>query len=268
MKTKDIFEMVNQSDDLSKEAKILDELVYEIEGSINSWEFLYWKYRGLATSIYDFRSRAHISRETLDYENIDKNTFLSLVQYSLNIAYLASIHKKQNDAVRKAIYRNSEALLESLCYKIELLDSKDGHIVILQSNPEAIVVAENTEDDDISRDIIRYNYYDLKDDLHEKRKILTQIFKEYENIKPKLKQYNDAFKKDLGEMFNAFGIRHLKSDNKITNELVLKMTREEKVEWCDKIYKMFLFAKLYYDYGNLKDEIKYIKTGNKKECQN
>lgn len=141
------------------------------------------------------------------------------------------------------------------------LDESDVKYILVEKNPSATLVAELVEDDKISIDIIKYNHYMLKGDIYKKKKILTQCYKELEKIIPALKQngYN-SIADDAKFLFNALGIRHDKTDNKITNEKVKNMGDTELEEWCDKTYEMFLCAELAANHVNSKAAIKALKT--------
>jgi hypothetical protein len=185
------------------------------------------------------------------------------LEYVLNIIFIAIKGHTLNEKKAQPIFVNINRLLNHFNFTLYNEDPDQIKIIVIENNPNATAVAEIVEDNNISKDIIRYNHFMLKGNVYEKKKILTQLYKEFEKIKGTMR--DEILKSDLGFLFNSLGIRHEKGDNKITNLLVQKMREEEIEEWCDKVYDIFLLSELHVNYLKYKDDILALKKGEKTE---
>ena len=273
---KNIFDLLQRDYNLHSEGEKIENLINHpkwlyigdkytecgIENFVNNYLFMNWEYRDTTTSISEFRDLLGISNRTIMSYNLDINTFLTYLEYVINI--LSLMMKKSRQENREhitPIQTNIKILLTHFNYKIYEIDSDRVKYIVIEDNPHATAVAEMVDDDDISRDIIKYNHFMLKGNVYEKKKILTQLYKEYEKIKGSIKY--EGLKNDLGFIFNSLGIRHDKGDNKTTNRLVQTMTDPQIEEWCDRVYELFLAAELLVNYLNFTNKISWLKTGIK-----
>lgn len=236
---------------------------HQIEPYVNEQFFDSWVYRGTCTSVYNMKRALK-----LDMEEIDLIQLLLYIEYILNIFYLCINNnviirdKSNNENKNISLYKNIKILLSNYNFEYKVIDAENTKIVVVESNPSATLVAETIEDHNISLDVIRYNHFMLRGNVHEKKKILTQLYKEFEKIKNQLIVVDKGLASNLGFLFNALGIRHNKHNSPITNELVKAMSDEEIEEWCDDIYEIFMLAILRVNYDNLKDKIEWLKTGD------
>jgi len=268
---KNIFELIQGDYKFNGEAlkieKLLQNKSYDymngIEQEVNENYYKQWKYRDTTISVNDLRKTLKVTNAYFTETVLDLKRFLIYLEYVLNIVTIAYENSSESQSNQLTpIFVNIDILLNHFNFERRVIDVENVKVIIIEKNPAATTVAEIVEDDNISKDIIRYNHFMLKGDIHEKKKILSQLYKEYEKIKQDLNNNGyGKLKDDLGFMFNALKIRHDEAVNKTTENLVKDMKDEEIEEWCDRVYDIFLLAELSVNYINDKDKIKWLKTG-------
>lgn len=279
MSRKNIFDLLERDYNIAEEADRIDtlfsheELTFDYKGSrfsktvekfFDKYLFLEWEHSNTFLNVSEYREHLGINNELVISRSLNFDECLRYFEYVFNVVFQVLCSCITDKIILNRIKRNIELVLAHFNYKIHS-DDKNRKFIIIENNPAATSVAEIVEDDNISRDIIRYNHFILKGNLYEKKKILTQLYKEYEKIEKVLKKNNHkSLADDLGFIFNALGIRHDKSDNKVTNQLVADMQETKLEEWCDRVYDTFLLAELTVNNINEKNKIDWLKTGEPK----
>ena len=233
---------------------------------VDEYRLRSWKYRGTEISVEGLFKKANLYNSKSDLD-IELNEFLLYLELFLNILflYIGNDDIEENE-YEYVIFSNINTLLNNINYKFINLDEENIKIIVIEDRENVLAVVEKIYDDNISIDIIRYNHFQLKGNIYEKRKILTQIYKEYEKRKNILSGNGfNAFKSDLSGLFNNIGIRHDEASDRIITERVQNMSDEELEMWCDRTYDMFLTAVLLCDYIDIKPEIKALNDKSSKE---
>lgn len=280
---KNIFSIISNNYDLVKEVNRIDKLFNESyrlqfnfqhstsyeENSIKNYLegdiFRNWNHRNTALSIYDFLESCGLEQAPTGFE-LEVSEFFNYLEFYLNMIYIFKKHNSNYRRVQQFVMtRNNIAILLShFNHKYEVIDIENIKVIIIEDKPEATLAAEIIQDDEISLEIIRYNHFQLKGNLIEKRKILSQLYKEFEKRETTLKHNNLGYvQSDLGSMFNNIGIRHDKASNKVITERVNSMTDEELEIWCDRTYDTFLLVVLLVNYIELKPDIKALNDKTK-----
>jgi len=115
----------------------------------------------------------------------------------------------------------------------------------------------------LSDDILNYGHHSLKGDLKGKAAILNRLYIDYEEkrighlIEGGYKTLTD----DIGFIANNFGIRHGKKDK--GTELVDSLNNNEKEEWYDTLFALFISAIQADRYLKKKPEIKKFRDAMK-----
>ena len=272
---KNIFEIIAEQEyNLTREGRKLNHLLgegnYELRSSLEAYVdlslFRSWEYRDTAINVKEYRDRLDIDNDILSRSNISLDIFLKLSEYSLNICLIfdkkSPFDEKTKSRVISPIIVNIKKILEELNHEIIIPDEDKCKVIIIEKNPSATAVAEIIEDNEISRDVIRYNHFMLKGDLAEKKKILSQLYKEFEKIRKKLNANNQkGMAQECGLLFNALEIRHANHVDPDVASRVEKMTDEELEEWYDKTYDLFLTCELVANYIDMGKDIDWLKKG-------
>ena len=282
MSRKNIFEILQRDYNIAEEALRIERLfngnavdfgyngIYfsdSIEGFFDTYLFLEWDHSNTFLDVSEYRMHLGIVHEWVMSQSLNFNDCLKYFEYVINVVLQVSISSGALDKViLNRIKRNIELVLSHFNYKLHSNDKK-RYIIIIEKNPAATTTAELVEHDDISRDIIRYNHFMLKSKLDEKRKILTQLYKEFERVRDSIKDVvkinkSHTLDSDLGLLFNNTDIRHYKGNNKVMQEKFKVLTDEEKEEWYDRVYDLFLAAILAHNYVDIKDDIRQLRTEN------
>lgn len=280
-----IFDLISKDIDFYTEAKNIETLFLReivnyydeemsIEEFVSNFLFLDWEYRDTFINLYIFKEHLGIEDINVLKNKNNLKIFLSYLEYILNIVTLFSYKSFYSDDIEslnifvKPIIINIKRVLEKINHKYYFLDEDKIKIIIIESREDVSAVVEKIDDENLSLDLIKYNHYELKGNISEKIKILTQAYKIFEEIKYKLKDDKfGVFQNDLSGLFNNLGIRHTtnKDKNKEIHNRVNNMSNEELEMWCDRTYDMFLTAVLLCDYIDFKPEITVLNEKSNKE---
>ena len=286
MSRKNIYDLIMSQFDLDEEISRIEEMItsekeFICNSSYCTFEYFLdrtdmfrkWAFRGTALSTEDYRDRLGISSYTLSLGNLNISTALNYLEYVYNLTVytILSLHDDNNINYKHSqpILDNLKIIISKLNHEIHRIDKENGFfLMLIEKNPAAKAAAELIKDDERSLDVIRYNHHALKGNLDEKRKILSQLYKEFEKVRPNIAN-NDlletidnqksTLESDLGLLFNNTDIRHYKGTNKNIQTNFKNLGKEGKEEWYDKIYDMFLSAILVNDYIETKPEINLLK---------
>lgn len=284
MSRKNILELLQRDYDIAEEAKRIEDLFtnyilkfdigYSIErtleGYFNDYLFMQWEHSDTFFNIDEYRSHLDILPELVEACALDFDACLRYFEYVINVITQILINARlENKTIPDKIKRNIKALVNHFNYRIHN-DDKQRFLMIVENNPAATAVAEMVEDDDVSRDIIRYNHFMLKGNLTEKRKILSQLYKEFERVRDNIEDVvkinkSHSLDSDVGLLFNNTDIRHYKGSNKVVQENFKALPPNEQEKWYDRIYDMFLNAILTNNYVEIKNDIKKLKQESKDE---
>ena len=261
MARKNIFDIVKENNDITKDLMRINEIMYNngcIEYSVNSYYspinyFYYymfedWKQRGHCLNFNDFL-------EQLDFKNIYNNAVTSKDSSSIVIVLelFSNIWEQINrrfNAKQKSFYHAKKIIddcLSDLNLKECYIQEEDKYIII-EDKPETTAVAEIV-DNNIALDIVRYNHYSLKGQLKEKQRILKIMADALEARKDEIKSINNSFYSDISFLVNSVNIRHnnIEEGSSYYHEYIANMSDDELEEWYDETYQMILLAFLRMD---------------------
>lgn len=238
--------------------------VYEvgtIEQYIDNLLFIRWEYRDRFINITDYRRALHIDRDMLS-KKIDNETFLTYIEYVLNMIYL---FEKGLDSDR--FYLSDVNYIQTLIHNIVLvvdrlnysITNENGLYIIQEKDASMSALADKHED--IAYRLIEYRRHNMKGDIESKTEILMSLWKKYEPIRDKLKQNNQSKLDDyIGFLLNEVNMRHNNVEGKKAHKLVQKMQNSEFEPWCDQAYDFILLALMLNDYYQVKDDVdKFMK---------
>ena len=112
---------------------------------------------------------------------------------------------------------------------------------------------DDFEDEKLSYSVLEYNHFRLKGDLTAKLSILKLMADDIEPHRKSLEQVDSSLSNQLFQMLNKF-VRH----NITGNAFLDSITDEEKEQWYDEIYQMWLLAKLELDNVDRKRRVKDV----------
>jgi len=243
--------------DLYKEYEKIEEL-FSLNESINiptirgkqwfsiqfvvSEYFLAWKLRGTFTSINEMRDELGINTFSMQKGRLTEETVLHFLQFAINCVNRArnivqeNNHWKFQNGYVDAIVKNINELASKL--GTDIVFDRDINEYYLQYK-EDTVAAIAKQNPDISESLYEYLRIDNRSNLKRKREILSTLFRYLESIEGELK--GTEFKtlvSDTKAMMNA--ARHNENDKTAFAKEFANRNDEEKENWCDKSYSLFI----------------------------
>lgn len=261
-----IFDLLNPAVDFQIEYNNLITLLNKKDRYNNTikncieYHFLKWKYRG--TRYLDF---AGVLAEIEKNQPYEKFLLLSEIMYNMLNAHTDHIREDNYDlkgivtenevlgTYLISIFQNIHAILEVINHYVKEIDNKS---LILEKNSAAIAVAEITND----LQVLEYNHYALKGNLHKKGAILTNMFRRFESIRDKLTKC--GFKsscQDYAMLSNKL-IRHNQESDKKLDEYLKTAGLEKEEQLYDITYDLYLSLILSYKYLENKPTIDDFKN--------
>ena len=89
---------------------------------------------------------------------------------------------------------------------------------------------------------MEYNDFKISGDIKEKQKILYALANYLEPKRKELREKNSKLEKSLFMAFNKLNIRHNNLEGKEKLGYTSSLTKEELLEWYDKIYNLVLIS--------------------------
>lgn len=202
---------------------------YTLIDAINILGFKKWPYRGTAIDCEEYLDNIglpdYVFRDSL---GITKEQFLYYVEFIYNIIMfsLNNNYISIKEQIVKTMIENINIIVEKLNYKFEL--SSDKYLLVKRDeNVDSIL---SLVDEDITKILLEYNDFKIKDNLHRKGELLKSIDKYIEkNQSDYSKLDNDSYR-TWGYIVNNFGVNH-----KI-NEKYKGCTNDDILKWYDKAF--------------------------------
>lgn len=288
MSRKNIYEILSEGkiDILGEYSRIYqqfyqDKFLYEHGTSYTVKELVDKKYRNLDKRLigrtlsindFDFSYKYHFctpeqQREVINsYENkgnefVIMDDLISLLEYVYNFThYLIQTVKTDYPMLYANIryrteFRQLNNVIENIvsCANDLGLEgiAKDGLLIFVAKTPEALAVAEFTNEN-LSYKLLEYNHYRLRGELTTKLGILKLMADDIEPQRKILNGINKTLAGDLFQMLQKF-VRHNNEDNPY-----IKSLSPKEIEDCyDDIYQMWLLAKLEIDNLERKKRVEF-----------
>lgn len=149
-----------------------------------------------------------------------------------------------------SIYSGIIFVLNKIDYGVVV--TEDEKYLIVQKNTVAEEIAGSPTYSDIKWKVLEYNAHNTN--LEEKKAILVELYKKFEDIRPNLKETNKPLEKELAGLIQC--VRHTKN-RKGLEPYSFYYDDEEK--WCDKLYDLLLECFIHEDNKAILDEIKELK---------
>lgn len=155
------------------------------------------------------------------------------------------------------IQTDFETILDGIVF---ILDRIDYQILINDNNKLLIMLKDTVAEEvagslvyaDIKWRVLEYNAHNTE--LKDKKAIISELYKKFEEIRPNLKQTNREIETRLGELIQL--VRHKKDERK-QEKYAFYYNDEEK--WCDKIYDLLLECFLHEDNKRTLSEINKLQ---------
>lgn len=283
---RNIFEIVNDSFDLSRELSRMKRLFEEedtvdvgawvytsILNYVDSSGFSEWKNRGRCVDADDFLSL--LRYETLwDTASTNPDDFFTLVELIYNFWYITDRQTCASKALDE--HGRNFVLLKTILddclahygYKGKYFCDCE-QLIVIEDKPEATAVAEIVSPEHAPK-VLRYNHFTLKGDLQAKRGILLALGSELEPKRQQLRRIDSSLEDDIFFMLNNLHIRHNNktADDKYYRQVVADMDNSTLEHWYDELYQMMLLAYLQLDQVGRNEKVRELKqTVSKKQVQ-
>lgn len=250
MGRKNIFDVMNEKNDVDYQIKKIDDLLSEmsvddgtLEDIIDEYCIKSWKARGRYTSCEEIRNKLQIT-DFFIKNGLKGNKILLYLEYVSNLIWLCNERfiEKQSDYDDEYEYlqENVLGLIEDLGYEAKVFEDEEK-VLLVEKNAAATAVAEIMEPL-ISCKVIEYNHFLLEGNIEEKRNILLALADKFEPIRPELKKINSNLEKNIGYLLNKMNIRHNNKDGKMASGYVANLSSEELEKWYDETYQILLLA--------------------------
>ena len=277
MSRKNIFEMVAEVFDLSKELTRMrrlfeQELIvgysYGRKASVLEYVrkegFSGWKNRGRCVDVNDFFS-------LLDYKVLwatavgDMNALLTLIEIVYNFWYITdrntSLQYLQDSDGRDFVLLKKimDECLAQYNYKGEYFPDLQ-QLIVIEDKPESTAVAEII-DNNLSYKVVRYNHYMLKGNLQAKKDILLALSADLEPKRDQIKAVDAKLEDGIFYILNNLHLRHNNKTvgDKWFKQAVADMEDATLEHWYDELYQMMLLAYLQLDQVERNRNIKLLK---------
>ena len=256
-----IFELLQQSNDIGKDAERLHTLFeeYYIAGRIDYKEdfslkefvdkfcFCDWKNRKRCIDLVDYL-------EVIGYERLymqshrDTNAFLTYIELIYNFWYMATAVIDANTDIFE-YYRPIDTLQELMDSCLSELNQKAYYFkdkeqcIIAEDSPQVTAAAEISVPE-VALEIVRYNSNRLAGNIGEKKKVLLALAHELDARKAELDGINKHLGTCIFRALNNLNIRHdnCKPGTKNYKKVIAEMPPAELEEKYDELYQLILLA--------------------------
>lgn len=279
MARKNIFEIIAENNNLTREVERIDRLFrrqkiittctyysrFTIKEYVGTYCFKEWKGRGKCIDVDDFLN-------TVGYDDIakqacdDLNSFLTFIEIVLNFYQMAA-EMISSYGAKAEHYKEFEMLWDNMMDDLShynytfVYDKEQERSIIVEDKAEVTAVAEIVEQP-LAMQIIKYNHYSLKENIDEKKAILLRIGNDLEPKRKALSVINKSLEDDIFYILNNLNLRHNNRDkgNKKYKEFVSQMDESELLKWYDELYQMMLLAYLELNQHERKKEFSELKS--------
>lgn len=277
MSRKNIFEMVAEIFDLSRELKRMRRLFendatvyvpvegyYTVRGYVKERGFSRWRNRGRCVDTNDFLSLLEYDKLWDSAKNNMQDLF-TLIEIIYNFWHIAesrtSASYGSDDRSRSfgLLKKIMDDCLAHYNYKGEYFPELE-QLIVIEDKPEATAVAEIVEPD-ISYKVLRYNHYMLKGDLPAKKDILLALGADLEPKREQIKAIDKNLEEGIFYMLNNLNLRHNNKTegDKNYKQAVADMDCNTLEHWYDELYQMMLLAYLQLDQVERNIQVKELK---------
>ena len=204
-----------------------------------------WKYRGTKCSLKEVLDE--IEKATNYGANpIDDCLYLcdlilnvkEFIEYAIKNFYNSTFYYKQLDD--DMLTGNIYYLLNELGYCVQ--KEEEYKVLLIKKDADVINTALIIKDINISNLLMEYNDFKISGDIKEKQKILYALANYLEPKRKELREKNSKLEKSLFMAFNKLNIRHNNLEGKEKLGYTSSLTKEELLEWYDKIYNLVLIS--------------------------
>lgn len=278
MSRKNIFEIVSETFDLSKELSRMKDLFekktivrmpysrhYSILEYVRQEGFSHWRNRGHCVDVDDYLALLNY-QELWETAANNKQDFFTLVEIIYNFWHITN-RTTDTRYVRDECSRNFQLLktimddcLSRYNYKGKYFSNVE-QLIVMENNPGATAVAEIVTPQ-IGREVLRYNHHLMQGDLKEKKGILLALGSELEPKRKQLKAVNSSLEDGIFFILNNLNLRHNNTvaGAKNYNKFAAEMDEETTEFWYDELYQMMLLAYLEMDQAERNEKVSVLKT--------
>ena len=277
MSRKNIFEMVAEIFDLSRELKRMRRLFendatvyvsvegyYTVRGYVKEHGFSRWRNRGRCVDANDFLSLLEYDKLWDSAKNNMQDLF-TLIEIIYNFWHIAesrtSTSYGSDDRSRSfgLLKKIMDECLANYNYKAQYFPSRE-QLIVTENKPEATAVAEIIERD-LSYKVLRYNHYMLKGNLQAKKEILLALGTDLEPKREQIKAIDAKLEDGIFYVLNNLNLRHNNKTegDKNYKQAVADMDSNTLEHWYDELYQMMLLAYLQLDQVKRNIQVKELK---------
>ena len=272
---KSIFDIASASINISNEVNrivsmsVKEKTTYYSPYDLSLFEFVDnrcfrdWAHRGHFVDVKDFIESIDYNEIKEDARNGNIEAFMTLIELTYNFWNLAHrdiIDEKTDSKWQNNFFHLHDVMLDNLEKYNHKAYIDDELVLIIEDKPEVTAVAEIVEQD-MAKDIIRYNHRSLQGELDLKKSILLSLGSELEPKRKELQSLNKQLSEDIFFMLNNLNVRHNNRSKKDKNykEHVAKMRKDRLEKWYDELYQMMLLAFLLLDNVERTAQVKELK---------
>lgn len=211
----------------------------------------------------DFRRKTGIHvivwTAKLQNMNITKVEFVYYLEYLLNVLQISmyAMPPYSENCSNNEIYRVLYRVIDEIGY--EIIPTEQGYYLVQKNTKIEVAISITKNVYDLDSALYLYTHSSYKDNLVKKADILCRIYKYLESLRTQINQYGHGeMYRDISKLMDALDIRH--SPNKKSSEAIENMSKEDLIEWYDRLFEMCISLIILVDYSSKRKDIKELKN--------
>ncbi len=234
-----------------------------IESFVSKNLFLDWPYRDGCSTAELYRKKIGISPMASSIARSEAQTVLYL-EYVGNMLHLFDVWADETSAYGDIDERVLAALQSDLDLAINQLGFdqvlQGEKIILIEKNAAAKTVLEDEEQESVIDAIADFLHWSNRRDIAAKKSALAVIAKDFEGFERTLRGANfSSFVSDFKFLGNNLDVRHNNSKGGNAHSLLNEMDERDLLMWFDRMFDMYLLAKLIVKKLSYKGELDQLK---------
>lgn len=283
MSRKTMFEIASSKENFSANVESIDQLfsregivlyadgVYReanmrqsIEQFVSDNLLLEWPYRGGCATTRLLREKLGIPKFAGSIACSESTTVLYL-EYVSNMLHLFITWADNEGAYGDIDETKLSALRGDLAQAIDKLgferEERGDQVLLLERNAAAKVVLADEPDASVADAITDFLHWSNRSDIGAKKTGLVALARDFEGIKPILATRDaSALAKDFDFLVNNLDVRHNNKAGRNASEALANMSNEELLAWLDRVFGLYLEAKLAMKRYGFDEDMRQLKA--------
>lgn len=253
-------EIVLYADGVYREANIRQSIELFVSDNL----LLGWPYRGGCATTRLLRKKLGIP-EVASWIARSEDTAVLYLEYVSNMLRLFTTWADNKGAYGDIDEAKLSALRGDLAQAVDKLgferEERGDQVLLLERNAAAKVVLADEPDASVADAIADFLHWSNRSDIGAKKTALVALARDFEGIKPILATRDaSALAKDFDFLVNNLDVRHNNKAGRNASEALASMGNEELLAWLDRVFGLYLEAKLAMKRYDFDEDMRQLKA--------